>query len=123
MNGRFQNKTQQLKNRPWVSVDGYFDDQEFGGGGGSPQGFRDVGCSVGIARPTLCAAPRSGAQGGSLVFGGATTLMRAFTALHTHQLGRALSAVARLFPGVSLSRSRTVSIDGGISGLSNLDYL
>ena len=50
---------------------------------------------------------------GRLVFGGASTLMRAFIATHTHQLGQALKSVARLVSNVPLLKSLITTTNGG----------
>ena len=50
---------------------------------------------------------------GHLVFGGASTLMRAFIAMRTHQLGQALKSVTRLVSTVLLLKSLITTTNGG----------
>ena len=55
---KLQNKTKQHKNEPWISVDGYFNDQEFGGDG--DEGCPGVNCNSGLEIPMTHPAPRRG---------------------------------------------------------------
>ena len=75
-----------------------------------------------VVRSALRAHPCVSLRGamlrvGRLVFGGASTLMRAFIATHTHQLGRALKSVARPVSHVLLLKSLITTTNGGAASM------